>query len=134
MVLKHLLHDFVLSRHCSVFQILSVCSGTDEFPINNALLLSASLAQLAMSVDLVVEVHLYEVLLLLSCIQILLNLHKGLFWAKVWLIVEYFYSFLSLLFRLFLLDLVAEKFTISRVLVLSIHSLHVLNTVRVVHS
>ena len=81
-----------------------------------------------------VQVHLYKILLLLCCLQTLLNLNKGLFRAEMGLIVKRLDSFLNLFFLRFLHDLVAEEFAIGHVLVMPILSFHVLDSVHVVHS
>ena len=116
-----------------MLEMLSVGRRTDELLIRTTLLLSTGFAQFTLSVHLMVEIQLDEVLLLLFLLKALQDLNISLFWAKVRLIIEGLYSLFSFFLRLLVKDLIAKIFTISCVLVLPILCLNVLHAIHVVH-
>ena len=116
-----------------MLQVLSVRCRADKLLIRFSLLLPTSFTQFTLSVDLMVQVHFNEVLLLLLRFQHVLDLNESFFRSKVRLIVECLHSLLSLFSLLLLDDLVAEELTVSRILILSILCLYVLHAIHVVH-
>ena len=130
---SNLLHDLVLSLQGGVFKVLSVLGGSDELLISAPLILAASLAELAVGVDLVSQVRSQEFLLSLLRFQVHFNLIKCFLWTKVRFIVQLLvlelYVFALLLFS----DLVLNELTVRLVLILAILLLKELHTVHVVH-
>ena len=116
-----------------MLQILGVRSRADELLILTALLLAAGLAQFACSVDLIVQIHLYEIFLLGRCVETLLNLIECFFRPKVRLIVHCLHFLLGSLAQFLFCDLILEELTVGRVLVHPILSLQVLDAVHVVY-
>ena len=84
---RYLLHNLVFLEHGLVFQDLCLDLMLDEFLVLSTLYLTASLAKLTVSGDLVGQVHPKEVLLLLVGLQVLLDLVERFFGAEVWLVV-----------------------------------------------
>jgi hypothetical protein len=88
-----------------MLQVLSIGSRTNELLIFASFMLSAGFTKLPVCVDLVIKVHFYKIFLLLLCVEILLDLHQGLLWAEMRLVVQRFHGLLNLLSCLFVLDL-----------------------------
>ena len=116
-----------------MLKILSIRCCADKLLIGTELLLSTCMAQLTLSVHLMIEIQLNKVFLLLRLLKALLDLNKGLLWSEVRLIIERLNSFLSLHLCLLLFNLVAKELTIGSVLVLPVLCLYVLHAIHVVH-
>ena len=130
---SNLLHDLVLSKQGGVFKVLSVLGGYDELLISAPLILAASLAELAVGVDLVSQVRSQEFLLSLLRFQVHFNLIKCFLWTKVRFIVQLLVLELCVFALLLFSDLVLDELTVRLVLILAILLLKELHAVHVVH-
>jgi len=115
-----LLHDLVLSLQGGVFKVLSVLGGSDELLISAPLILAASLAELAVGVDLVSQVRSQEFLLSLLRVQVHFNLTKCFLWTKVRFIVQLLVLELCVFALLLFSDLDLDELTVRLVLILAI--------------
>ena len=93
----NLLHDLFLLGDGSIFEDLGVGSCSDEFAIGVSLLLTASIAEFTLDIDLSRKILHQEILLSFAIVQVLLDLVKSLFWSKVWLVVKPLYVLLIFL-------------------------------------
>ena len=112
---------------------LGIVLRLDEQLVSVALLLSASLAQLTLSIDLVSEVHLEEIFLLLLSLQVLTDLVQSLLGAEVRLVVQTLNIVLICLAGLLLHDLIADEFDVRLVLLVPAGCLDAVHPVHVVH-
>ena len=130
----NLLHDLFLLGDGSILQDLGVRGCSDEFAIGVSLLLTASLAQFTLDIDLSRKIRHQEILLSFAVVQVLLDLIESLLWSKVWLVVKPLNIFLILRSQLFLRNLSAKEFAIDTILLDSILLLHELHFVHVIDS
>lgn len=123
----------VLLDHGVGFQALRLLASLDELFVRVAFLLTRSLAQLPLVVDLVRQIHAQKLLLLLLGLHIALNLIKRFFWAEMGLVIKFLNGFLSIVSLLLLNDLVPDKGHMVIVLLLLAILLSPVHLVNVVH-
>lgn len=115
-----------------MLETLSILYSSYDLAVFVALVLMLSLTYLDLLVDLVGQVHLYEVLLLLYVVYALLDVNEGLLRTKMRLVVKDFnLLFGSLSYYLFRY-LVFKEIAVLAVLLLSVLCLQVLHTIHVV--
>lgn len=131
-LLQVLLHNLVFLEQSLVLEALRLDLVLDEFLILLALHLTASIAQLSLSVDLVRQVHLQVLLLLLLTIKVALDLIEGLLGSEVRLVVEGLNLLLDVLDTRLFGDLVADKVAVGTVLLEAVLVLEGLLAVHVV--
>ena len=115
-----------------MLETLSILYSSYDLAVFVALVLMLSLTYLDLLVDLVGQVHLYEVLLLLYVVYALLDVNEGLLRTKMRLVVKDFNLFFSCLSYDLLRDLGLKEIAVLAFLLLSVLRLQVLHAIHVV--